>query len=66
MKNPLNTFLHIPQKVHKINGKIMAPLCINVRLIKNRTKHSSNTLLSLVRFFMKQTLLSYFRQCMQL
>ena len=32
--------------------------CYNVCFIKIRTKNSSNTLLSLVRFFMKQTLVS--------
>ena len=32
----------------------------NVCFIKNRTKHSSNTLLKLVRIFIKQTLSSHF------
>ena len=31
----------------------------NVCLIKIRSKHSSNTLLSLLRFFMRQTLVRY-------
>ena len=34
-------------------------LCINVCFIKIRSKHSSNTLLSVLQIFKKQTLLLY-------
>ena len=37
-------------------GKYLPFFLINVCFIKIRTKHSGNSLLSLVRFFMKQTL----------
>ena len=45
------------------NSFLKIPTCnyvrhCNVCFIKNRTKHSSNTLVSLLRIFMKQTLCS--------
>ena len=39
-----------------LNPSVLKAINTNVCLIKIRSKHSSNTLLSLLRFFMRQTL----------